>query len=84
MALKTWIIEVRADFDGKSKEALATKLVRSHAKALITSMQLIADKRKPDIAIQSDDMFEGRETIELFEDGELDNGLDGSPEGSGT
>jgi hypothetical protein len=72
MALKNWIIDLRVDFDSKRKEAIAEKLVRSHAKALLTEIQLIADKRKPDIAIQSDDMFVGREEISLFNEEDIE------------
>lgn len=74
MALKCWTIDLKVDFDDKAKEEIMLKAARQAAKHLLTTAQLIADKRKPDIAIHSDDMFEGREKIELFEDGELTDG----------
>lgn len=71
MTLKVWTIEVRVDFDEKSKEALMLRDVMHKAKELITTAQLLADKRKPDIAVHSDDMFLGREQVELFDGEEL-------------
>jgi hypothetical protein len=66
MALKNWTIDLRVDFDSPEKNEIMIKAVRACAHELYTTAQLIADKRKPDIAIHSDDMFEGRGDIELF------------------
>lgn len=73
MTLKIWNIEVKVDFDTPEREAIMLKAVRASAKHLLTTAQLIADKRKPDIAVHSDDMFVGREEVSLFEEGELDD-----------
>ncbi|WP_454627705.1 hypothetical protein [Bradyrhizobium cenepequi] len=75
MTLRTWTIELRVDFDGKEKEEIMLKAMRSAAKGLITTATLIADTRKPDIALSSSDMFVGAEEISMFEDGELESGL---------
>jgi hypothetical protein len=73
MALMTWKIELRVDFSEKSKDAIMEKDVRSKAKALITTAMLLAgDGRKPDIAIETTDMFVGATEISLFADGEED------------
>ena len=72
MALKNWLIDLRVDFDGKEKEEIMLKAVRQAAKQLLTTAELIADKRKPDIAVHADDMFAGREEISMFEVGELE------------
>lgn len=70
MALKVWTIEIRVDFDSKEKQEIMLKDVMMHAKALISTANLIADKRKPDIAVHSDDMFAGREAVMVVEDEE--------------
>ncbi len=75
MALKCWTIDLRVDFDDKAKEEIMLKDVRAVAKQLLTTATLIADKRKPDIAIHSDDLFEGRDTINMFEIGEQEGEL---------
>lgn len=75
MTLKCWTIDVRVDFDTKEREEIMLKAVRQAAKHLLTTAQLIADKRKPDIAVHSDDMFIGREEIQLLEGDELEEGL---------
>jgi hypothetical protein len=75
MTLKCWTVDVRVDFDDKAKEEIMLKAVRQAAKHLLTTAQLIADKRKPDIAVHSDDMFLGREEIELLEGDELEGEL---------
>jgi hypothetical protein len=72
MALMTWTIELRVDFDGAEKTEIMLQACRSAAKGLITTANLIADGRKPDISLTTSDMFVGAEEISMFEDGELD------------
>lgn len=74
MTLKTWSIEVKVDFDTPEREGIMLKAVRAAAKQLLTTALLIADKRKPDIAVQSDDMFMGREQVELLEEDDFNDG----------
>lgn len=66
MTLKNWIIDLRVDFDTTEQEELMLTAVRTSAKELLTTARLLADKRKPDIAIHNDDMYEGRDQIDLF------------------
>jgi hypothetical protein len=66
MTLKNWIIDLRCDFDTKEQEELMLTAVRTSAKELLTTARLLADKRKPDIAIHNEDMHEGRDKIDLF------------------
>jgi hypothetical protein len=61
------MITLRIDFDDKTKPEKMTKLVMQMAKELLTSAELIRDKRKPDIAVEHGDMFAGRQAIELVE-----------------
>jgi hypothetical protein len=66
MALKNWIIDLRCDFESKEQEEIMLNEVRVAAKTLLTTARLLADKRKPDIAIHNDDMYEGRDAVDLF------------------
>lgn len=66
MSLKNWIIDLRVDFETKEQEELMLTLVRTAAKQLLGDARLLADKRKPDIAIHNDDMYEGRDQIDMF------------------
>jgi hypothetical protein len=66
MTQKNWIIDLRADFETKEQEEIMLNEVRTAAKLLLTQARLLADKRKPDIAIHNDDMYEGRDQIDLF------------------
>ena len=66
MTLKNWIIDLRVDFETKEQEDLMLNEVRVAAKTLLTTARLLADKRKPDIAIHNDDMYEGRDQVDLF------------------
>ena len=61
MALKNWIIDLRVDFATPEQEAFMLDEVRTHAKQLLVQARLLADKRKPDIAIQGEDTYEGRD-----------------------
>jgi hypothetical protein len=72
MALMTWTLELRVDFNEKTKNAIMLKDIRAQARQLLTTARLLADGREPDIAITTSDMFVGREEIALFEDGELE------------
>jgi hypothetical protein len=66
MTLKNWIIDLHCDFETKEQEEIMLNEVRAAAKMLLTQARLLADKRKPDIAIHNDDMYEGRDQIDLF------------------
>jgi hypothetical protein len=66
MALKIWTIEIRVDFEDPSRNDIMLDDIRTHTKELLATARLLADGRKPDIAIQSDDMFEGRDKIDMW------------------
>lgn len=72
MALMTWTIELRVDFNDASKNKLMEHAIRAMAKEVLATAQLLADNRKPEIAISTSDMFVGSEEIALFEPGELE------------
>jgi hypothetical protein len=69
MALQTYKIELRTDFNDKHKDKLAEHAIRQMAHELITTMMLLADGRKPQIAIETSDMFAGTKEVLLFDPG---------------
>lgn len=71
MALGEWKITLRVDFDEAKKPEIMTKLVMQLAKELLGSATLIADRRKPDIAVEHGDMFAGRAAIEMVDEEEI-------------
>lgn len=72
MALMTWTIEIRADYDSKEKELLLLKDIKQHVKEINATALLLADKRQPQVAFSTSDMFVGAEKIDLFVEGEYD------------
>jgi hypothetical protein len=66
MSLKTYIIELRIDFNDDARADLMLTGVRQQAKELLTTARLLADGRKPDISISNNDIYIGREEIDLF------------------
>lgn len=74
MALGEWKITVRVDFATKQQEETFTKFMKSLAKSANSTVALLADKRKPQIAFEHGDMFAGSEEIELWTEGDADEG----------
>lgn len=68
--MRTFTIELRADFDNKEKYDMLLHAVREAAHRMLATATLLAEKRKPQIALQCGDMFEGTEAIELFDPNE--------------
>lgn len=65
---KKFRIELAVDYDDDDKLEILRNTVKIAAKQMLTTAMLISDKRKPQIAVESDDMFEGTETISLIDD----------------
>jgi hypothetical protein len=72
MSLKVWIIELKVDFATQDQADAMLEDVRRHAKELLAVARLLADKRKPDVGIHYDDMYEGRDKIDMFTPEERD------------
>lgn len=68
--MRTYTIELRVDFSEKENYELLLTSVREAAKGMLTTAVLLSDKRKPQIALQTGDLFEGNEDIALFGEGE--------------
>ena len=70
MALVTWHVEVRTDFADKKKDKLFEKALRQMAHEALATASLLADGRKPDIALSTNDMFVGSKDLLLFDEAE--------------
>lgn len=66
--MKTYRICLRVEVDTKDKEDAMRTAVRMAGKHILTTAMLISSGQDPEIAIDSEDFFEGRETIELADD----------------
>jgi len=66
MTLRNWIIDLRVDYKTERQAELMLINVRAAAKELLISARMLADERAPDIAIQADDIFLGRNEVEMF------------------
>jgi hypothetical protein len=75
MTLRTWTIEIRADFDTKDKEILLLNDIKQHVKEINGTALLLADKRQPQVSFSTSDMFAGSEQIALFVEGEYDEDI---------
>lgn len=65
---KKFRIEIAVDYDSDDKLEILRESVRQSAKQILTAAVLISDKRKPQIVVESDDMFEGTKQISLIDD----------------
>lgn len=68
MTLRTYVIELRTDHDDPEKDSICIESMRQAAKHAFTQASLLADKRKPQIAFRSGDLFEREAEIDLAED----------------
>lgn len=67
MARRTYSIHLRVNLDNDEQFAAIRTAVRHTAKRLLTQASLVSP-RPPDIAIESEDFFEGTEEINLDDD----------------
>lgn len=66
--MMTVILELRVDFDDKSKEEVIKDAAKVAAKHLYTTALLIKDKRQPQIMLQAGDFLHPAEEIMLADD----------------
>lgn len=64
--MRTYIIELRADFQENDKYDLMLEAARATARELLATAMLLKDKRDPRISLQSGDMFEQDKDLEIF------------------
>lgn len=66
--MKTYTIELRADFVDEDKHDILLEAVREAARVMLTTAMMLKDKREPQIMLQAGDMFAKNEDIKIFEE----------------
>lgn len=56
---KTYQIELKIDFDDPARHRAMLKVMRKQGRNVLTAAMLLMDNREPQIAISTDDFFEG-------------------------
>ena len=64
--MRTFTIELRADFQENDKYDLMLEAARATARELLATAMLLKDKRDPHISLQCGDMFEQDRDLEIF------------------
>lgn len=72
--MKTYTIELRADFVDAEKHDILLEAVREAARTMLTTAMMLKDKRDPQIALQAGDMFEKNSDLEIFNEELLEGG----------
>lgn len=65
MTLKTFTIEVRADFDDPGKHEIMHNVAKEAARLLLTTAMMMQERRKPMVALQSSDFFYGSDDLSI-------------------
>lgn len=69
MAIQTFIIEVRVDFEDESKNDIMATMARASARELLTTAMMLKDKaREPQVALQTGNMFETNKELLIAEE----------------
>lgn len=64
--MRTYTIELRADFQDESKYDILLEAARGTARELLGTALMLKDKRDPQISLQSGDMFERNTDMNLL------------------
>lgn len=72
--MKTYTIELRADFLDEEKHAILLEAVRQTARQVLSTAMLLKDKRDPQISLQAGDMFERNSDLEIITPEDLERG----------
>lgn len=68
--MRTYTIELRADFQDDEKHDILLEAVREAARTMLTTAMMLKDKRDPQIALQAGDMFEKNKELLVFGEGD--------------
>jgi hypothetical protein len=63
MSRRTYTIDLKIDFEDNTRHEIATKMMRKAARNILTQSNLIADGRPPQVALRSEDFFEGTDEL---------------------
>lgn len=65
---RTYTLEVKIDFDDESRHDQMRKVLREAGRSAYALAMLLADNRQPQIALRSEDFFEGTQQILIKDD----------------
>lgn len=65
--MRTYTIELRADFVEEGKHDILLAAAREKARELLGTALLLKDKREPQISLECGDMFERNKDLEIME-----------------
>lgn len=65
MPLKTFTIEIRADYADEGKHDILKSAAFDAARMLLTTAMMMQEKRPPMVALQSSDFFYGNEDLSI-------------------
>ena len=71
--MRTYTIELKADFQDEDKHDVLLQVAREKARELLSMALLLKDKREPQIAFQTGDMFERNKDLEIITADDLEN-----------
>ena len=66
--MRQFTMELRVDFADEAKKEVMSKAWRTAARHVFAQAALLSDGQKPQIALFSDDFYEGHEDIALLDD----------------
>ena len=70
MSRKTYRIELKMDFNDDTRHEALISVAKQYARDLLASAMLLQDGRPPQVALITDDTFEGMEKISIIEESE--------------
>lgn len=70
--MRTYSLDLRIDFNDKARHDDIKKAMRRAAKQLFTQASLLSDGRTPEVALRSEDFFEGTSDIEVVTESDED------------
>jgi hypothetical protein len=66
--MRTYTIELRADFQEDEKHDILLAAVREKAREILTVALMLKDKREPQISLEAGDMFERNKDLNITEE----------------
>lgn len=72
--MRTFKIELRVDFEDDSRYEIMLASVRDAARQLVTTAEMLRDRREPKITVDEGDVFRRDKDISILED--VDNDLE--------
>ena len=68
MPLRTFTIEIRADYSEEGKHEVLLTACRDAARTILTTAMMMQERRAPQVALMSSDFFAGNDDLKIEED----------------